>query len=87
MRARARTGLHRALYWGHLRAAALLLDGGAQLSVLDHRVRGGPAGGRSRPGCGAWGRGLTESFGSGLQGRPPADYARTAMRSARVAKA
>ena len=35
----SRTGLHRALYWGHLRAAALLLDAGAQLSVLDHRVR------------------------------------------------
>ena len=32
-------GLHRALYWGHLRAAALLLEAGAQLSVLDHQVR------------------------------------------------
>ncbi len=31
--------MHRALYWGHLRAAALLLEAGAQLSVLDHQVR------------------------------------------------
>ena len=33
-----RTALHRALYWGHLQAAALLLEAGAQLSIQDHQV-------------------------------------------------
>ena len=36
-----RTSLHRALYWGHLQAAALLLDAGAQLSIQDDKVRFG----------------------------------------------
>lgn len=33
-----RTSLHRALYLGHLSAAALLLDAGAQLSIQDFKV-------------------------------------------------
>lgn len=33
-----RTSLHRALYWGHLQAAALLLEAGAQLSLQDDKV-------------------------------------------------
>ena len=33
-----RTALHRALYWGHLQAAALLLEAGAQLSIQDQQV-------------------------------------------------
>jgi ankyrin repeat protein len=34
-----RTALHRALYWGHLAAAALLLEAGAQLHIHDLKVR------------------------------------------------
>ena len=33
-----RTSLHRALYWGHLQAAAMLLEAGAQLSIQDNKV-------------------------------------------------
>lgn len=33
-----RTSLHRALHWGHLQAAALLLEAGASLSVQDDKV-------------------------------------------------
>ncbi len=33
-----RTSLHRALYLGHLSAAALLLDAGALLSIQDYKV-------------------------------------------------
>lgn len=30
--------MHRALYWGHLQAAALLLEAGAQLHITDNKV-------------------------------------------------
>lgn len=33
-----RTALHRALYFGHFRCAAVLLEAGASLTVLDHKV-------------------------------------------------
>lgn len=37
-RCACRSSLHRALYWGHLQATALLLDAGAQLSIQDDKV-------------------------------------------------
>ena len=33
-----RTALHRVLYFGHFRCAAVLLEAGASLTVLDHKV-------------------------------------------------
>ncbi len=71
MRARARTGLHRALYWGHLRAAALLLDAGAQLSVLDHRVRGGPAEAACAPAAARGGVGSLRALARACKGGLP----------------
>ena len=33
-----RTALHRALYFGHFRCAAVLLEAGASLTILDYKV-------------------------------------------------